>query len=148
MQSDWVLITGASAGIGRSLAEVFAASQHNVILVARSMERLRTLEEELARKHKVQTYVLPKDLSKTGAAEEIFAELQKQNIPVSILVNNAGFGLRGAFANGATPHYCEMIEVNVTSLVELTHLFVKPMIEKRWGRILNVSSTAAFNPGL
>ncbi len=147
MQDNWALITGASAGIGRALAEIFAVQGHNLVLVARNEARLKTLAGELAQKHKVQTRVLPKDLSKSGAAGNIFSELQKQKCHVSVLVNNAGFGLRGAFAKGDSAAYREMIEVNATALVELTHLFVKPMLERGRGRILNVSSTAAYQPG-
>ncbi|HKI69686.1 MAG TPA: SDR family oxidoreductase, partial [Verrucomicrobiae bacterium] len=136
-----------SAGIGRSLAEVFAAHGYNLVLLARGESRLNALSEELTKKYKIQARVLPKDLSIPRAAGEIFAELQKQNVHVSILVNNAGFGLRGTFATGELAIYREMIEVNVTALVELSHLFMKPMIEQGEGRILNVSSTAAYQPG-
>src|SRR6185369_11940985 len=124
MKGEWVLITGASAGIGREFSHVFAEHKYNLVLLARGEKRLTELAAELTRRHDVRTIVLPKDLSQLGAAQKIFSELQRQNIHVSILINNAGFGTRGAFTKGDPVSFREMIEVNVTSLVELTHLFV------------------------
>lgn len=147
MATDWVLITGASAGIGRALASVFAAHGFRLVLMARDQERLTALAEELTRRHGIQTKVLPKDLAAPKAAAETFAELDRENIPISILVNNAGFGLKGPFATGPLPAYSEMVHVNVTALVELTHLFLQPMLARGRGRILQVASTAAFEPG-
>jgi len=147
MNGEWVLITGASAGIGREFSHIFAEHGHNLVLIARKEDRLTALASELAKKHSVKTMVLAKDLGMPGSAQEVFAELQRQNIPVSILINNAGFGTRGAFAKGDLKNFREMIELNITSLVQLTHLFVQPMMKAGRGRILNVSSTAAFQPG-
>jgi short-subunit dehydrogenase len=147
MQAEWVMVTGASAGIGRELSKIFAGHGHNLVLVARGEARLAALGDELTRQHGVQVRILARDLSRPGVASEIFSELQKQGVRISILVNNAGFGTRGAFAKGDAAVYREMIEVNVTSLVELTHLFMRPMVEQGRGRILNLSSTAAFQPG-
>lgn len=147
MQAEWALITGASTGIGREFSHIFAAHHHHLVLVARHEARLGLLAGELTEKFKVRVEILARDLSKPGAAQEIFAEIRQRNIFISTLVNNAGFGTRGAFAEGDVQNFRDMIEVNVTSLVELTHLFVRPMIERKKGRILNVSSTAAFQPG-
>ncbi|MBC8095276.1 MAG: SDR family NAD(P)-dependent oxidoreductase, partial [Akkermansiaceae bacterium] len=139
--NDWALITGASSGIGRELAKLFAANQFNLILVARDEARLTQLAGELRSQHSIQTQVLPHDLSRPGAAEAIFGALA--TTPVSILVNNAGLGYYGAFADARLIQQSEMMQVNMTALVELTHLFLKPMLARKSGRILNVASTAA-----
>ena len=142
---DWALITGASAGIGHELAKLFAADGHNVILIARNEARLKTLAAELQQQHRVQTKVLAKDLAQPNAASAIFSELQQ--LPVAMLVNNAGFGHYGQFAKTSLALQTDMMQVNMRALVELTYLFVQPMLERRAGRILNVASTAAFQPG-
>jgi hypothetical protein len=141
----WALLTGASTGIGRELAEVCAAKGWNQVLVARNQDRLKIVAEELRAVHKVQTRILPVDLSMTGAAEKIFEALK--DVPISLLINNAGFGTYGAFAESTFSEQSEMIQVNVAALVQLTRLFLQPMLERSNGRILNVASTAAFQPG-
>ena len=146
-RDEWVLVTGASAGIGCALATVFAANGFNLVLVARNQSRLSILAQELANRHQVKTKVLSKDLSMPEAAPQIFDELQRDLVEVSILVNNAGFGLRGAFADGPVGSFAEMVQVNIGALVELTGLFVPPMLKRGRGRILNLASTAAFEPG-
>jgi uncharacterized protein len=143
--SDWALITGASAGIGRELAKLFAADHYNLILVARSEPRLQALAAELQQGHQIETLVVPKDLARPGAAADIFAAAQ--NTPVSVLVNNAGFGHYGFFAQTDLERQTGMMQVNMRALVELTHLFLQPMLARHNGRILNVASTAAFQPG-
>ncbi len=143
--NDWALITGASSGIGRELAKLFAADKFNVILVARDEGRLTQLAEELRTRHSIQTKVLPYDLSIPNAAQSIFDALKE--MPVSVLVNNAGFGFYGAFAESNLAGQTAMMQVNMTALVQLTHLFLQPMIARQTGRILNVASTAAFQPG-
>lgn len=141
----WALITGASTGIGRELAEVSAADGWNQILVARNQGRLQVVAEELRAVHKVQTRALPIDLSTTGAAEKIFEALRE--LPISVLVNNAGFGTYGAFVDTVLNEQSDMVQVNVMALMQLTRLFLQPMLERKSGRILNVASTAAFQPG-
>ena len=142
---QWALITGASAGIGRELANIFAANAFNLALVARDQERLSAAAEELASTHKIETKILPQDLSRPGAAAAIFDSLKQT--PVSVLVNNAGFGSYGPFADNNLDLQTGMMQVNMTALVQLTHLFVQPMRNRKCGRILNVASTAAFQPG-
>jgi uncharacterized protein len=142
---EWALITGASSGIGLELAKVFAANGHSLVLSARNESRLNQLAQELKAKHGVETKVLAKDLSQPNAAREIFDALR--DTPVSILVNNAGFGSFGPFAGTDLRGQTEMIQVNITVLVELTHLFLQPMLARASGRVLNVASTAAFQPG-
>ena len=142
---DWTLITGASTGIGAELAKLFASAGCNLALVARNETRLKQLAGELEAAHQIETRVLPKDLAGTNAAAEIFDAMR--DLPVAVLVNNAGFGAYGSFARADLGLQTEMMRVNMTALVELTHLFVQPMIERHRGRILNVASTAAFQPG-
>ena len=139
------LITGASSGIGRELAKVFAANGFCLVLVARNESRLNQLAEELRATNKLEVMVLPQDLSKPGAASAIFSRLAGS--PISVLVNNAGFGSYGPFAKSSLDVQTEMIQVNVMALVQLTHLFLQPMLAQRSGRVLNVASTAAFQPG-
>lgn len=143
--SEWALITGASAGIGLELAKLFAADKHNLILVARNQKRLEQLAADLQGRHGIVAKVMPKDLSSLAAPEELFHALR--DTPVSILVNNAGFGWRGEFVKGEIATSLGMMHVNMDALVRLTHLFVQPMLARRQGRILNVASTAAFQPG-
>jgi uncharacterized protein len=142
---EWALITGASSGIGLELARVFATNGHSLILIARTASRLNQLAQELKAKHGIEAKVLTKDLSQPNAAREIFEALR--DTPVSILVNNAGFGSFGPFAGTELRAQTEMIHVNITVLVELTHWFVQPMLARGNGRVLNVASTAAFQPG-
>lgn len=144
--NQWALITGGSAGIGRELANVFAASKFNLVLVARNEPRLKQVADELRARHGIETKLLVKDLSLPGAPQEIFDALR--DTPISVLVNNAGFGWRGAFAECDLQHTAlEMMHVNMDSLVTLTRLFLPPMLARKEGRILNVASTAAFQPG-
>jgi len=143
--NEWALITGASAGIGLEMARLFAAGHFNVILVARNQSRLEQLAAELQERYGVSAKVLAKDLSSLAAPEELFEALR--DTPVSILVNNAGYGWRGRFVQGDVATSLGIMHVNMDALVRLTHLFVQPMLARRQGRILNVASTAAFQPG-
>jgi short-subunit dehydrogenase len=143
--NEWVLITGASVGIGREFARLFAADGCNLVLLARNEARLRELAVELEKKHGISTRVLPADLALPEEPERIFAELRET--PITTLVNNAGFGWRGEFVRGDRKLAREMMQVNMDALVQLTHLFAQPMLAKGAGRILNVASTAAFQPG-
>lgn len=143
--NEWALITGASSGIGHELAKVFAANQFNLVLVARREPRLSQLARELESVHKIKTQTLPKDLAQPTAAAELFQALHDK--PISALVNNAGFGSYGPFAQADLRLQLEMMQVNMIALVELTHRFLLPMLSRGSGRILNVASTAAFQPG-
>jgi len=143
--SKWALITGASSGIGYELAKLFAADRYNLVLIARNETRLKHVADELQTTHGISVRVLPKDLSQATAPGEIFQALR--DTPVSVLVNNAGFGWRGQFCQGDLPLSLEMMRVNMDSLVQLAHLFAQPMVTRGEGRILNVASTAAFQPG-
>jgi short-subunit dehydrogenase len=143
--STWTLITGATVGIGYELAKLFAEDNFNLVLVSRHEDRLKQVAAELEARNKISTKILPKDLSNPTAPKELFEALR--DVPVSILVNNAGFGWLGQFAGGELERANEIMRVNMGALVELTHLFVQPMLARKEGRILNVASTAAFQPG-
>jgi hypothetical protein len=144
--NDWALITGGSMGIGHELAKVFAANKFNLVLVARSEPRLKQVADELRAQHGIETKILAKDLSLANAPQEIFDVLS--DTPISVLVNNAGFGWRGTFAECDLQHEAlDMMHVNMDSLVALTRLFAPPMLARKNGRIMNVASTAAFQPG-
>jgi len=141
------LITGASSGIGLDLARIFAADGHDVILVARSEAKLRELARELESKHGITVHVLPSDLSKADTPQRLFDAVAAKGLAVDILANNAGLGTTGKFLETDFTTELETIQVNVTALTHLTKLFLPPMVQRGQGRILNVASTAAFQPG-
>lgn len=139
------LITGASSGIGLELARLFAADKWDLALVARSEGKLNELAAELQTAHGITARVTAADLAKRDAPEQIMEALRGAEIEA--LVNNAGFGLGGEFAETDLNAELEMIQVNVTALTHLTKLVLPSMIARRRGAILNVASTAAFQPG-
>ncbi|MFA7245295.1 MAG: SDR family oxidoreductase [Candidatus Magasanikbacteria bacterium] len=141
------LITGASSGIGLELAKLFAQDKYDLVLVARNENKLNELAKNLESEYQIKTKVLVFDLIKDDSPQLIFAELQKENISIDVLVNNAGFGTYGDFKNTNLTTELEMIKLNISSLVEMTKLFLKPMLEKKSGKIIQVASTAAFQPG-
>ncbi|MEO8663889.1 MAG: SDR family oxidoreductase [Ignavibacteria bacterium] len=145
--SNTALITGASSGIGLELARKFASDNYDLVLVARRRDNLQKISEELANSFGVKIKIIVKDLSKDNSAREIFDETKSENITVNILINNAGFGSYGAFAGADPDTDNEMIRVNIASLVILTKLFLKEMLIRNSGRIMNVASIAAFQPG-
>lgn len=141
------LITGASAGLGRDFARLFASDGHDVVLVARRRDRLEDLGAELEHTHGVKAHVLPTDLGNPDAPQHVADHLQASGIEVEFLVNNAGFGSSGAFAEADTRRELEMITVNVAALTHLTRLLLPAMIARGRGRILNIGSTAGFQAG-
>ncbi len=141
------LITGASSGIGADLARLFAGGGHDLILVARSEGKLRQIAARLEREFGIKAHVVTADLSRSDAAQGIVDAVAARGLQVDILVNNAGYGLAGPFAETDLETELEMIQVNLTALTELTKLFLRPMVARHAGRILNVASTAAFQPG-
>lgn len=147
MATETVLITGASSGIGLELARLFARDGSNVILVARSADKLQQLADELRAHYRVTAHVLPVDLSRREAPARIKAFTDEHGLAVDVLVNNAGFGARGAFADLELERQMEMVQVNVTALTELSRIYLPGMIARRRGGVLNVASTAAFQPG-
>lgn len=141
------LVTGASGGIGEEMARLFAADGHDLVLVARSGDKLARLAEELKEKHGVAARVLAADLARPEAPREIFEELSAGGVTVDALVNNAGFGTYGLFAETDLKSELELLQVNVVALTHLSKLFLPGMIARRRGYLMNVASTAAFQPG-
>lgn len=140
------LITGASGGIGYELAKLFARDHHNLVLVARSADKLAQVANELqARGVSVKTVAL--DLAEPPAPKFLFDQLQREGIAVDILINNAGFGALGKFAQMPDDQIFGQINLNITALTQLTKLFLPPMLARHTGRIMNVASTAGFQPG-
>lgn len=142
-----VLITGASSGIGLELANICAEHGHNVVLIARSKQRLEAVSSHLLETYDVQASIFPQDLSELDASAKVEAYLRKSKITIDILINNAGFGGREAFAQADIEHDLGMIAVNITALTELTARLLPGMVERKKGRILNVASLAALVPG-
>lgn len=142
-----VLITGATSGIGLEFALVCAKNGHDLVLVARKKDVLHTLAKELEAKHDVAVTVIVKDLSDPQSPLEIFNELQHKKVFVDILINNAGFATHGFFAQSDIERELQMMQVNMISLTHLTRVFLPAMIQQKYGRILNMASTAAFLPG-
>ena len=147
MADENVLITGASSGIGLELSRLFAAAGSDLVLVARREDKLNELADELRADHDVTVRVLPADLSQPAAAVAIYEVLHGTGIDVDILVNNAGFGARGPVAELSIARQMQMMQLNMTTLVELTRRLLPGMIHRDWGGILNIASTAAFQPG-
>jgi hypothetical protein len=145
MARGTALVTGASAGLGAEFARLCAADGYDVVLVARSAPRLAALAASLASTYSVKARPLVADLSSPAAPPEIFAQMS--GTPVDLLINNAGFGVRGAYAETDWARESSLMQVNMVSLAHLTKLFLPEMLRRRSGRILNVASTAAFVPG-
>lgn len=141
------LVTGASSGIGWEFAHVLAQHGHNVILVARSSEKLETLSEELKKKYCISAEIIVLDLSQQSAPTILYETIQHSNRTVDILINNAGFGTHGLFHETDWNTEAAMIDLNVRALTELTKLFLPSMLQRHRGYIVNVASTAAFQPG-
>jgi len=147
MSSETVLVTGASSGIGRELARCFAGDGCRLILVSRKADALETLATELRKEKKIQAQVFTADLASPEAPGRLAARLETAGIRVDVLVNNAGFGAQGRFVELDMQRQLDMVQVNITSVMHLTGLLLPGMIKRRQGGILNVASTAAFQPG-
>lgn len=143
---DTALITGASSGIGAAFARELAARQTNLILVARSQERLEQLAQQLQAQFPIEVRVLVQDLAQAGAVEAVWDAVGEAGTEVDLLVNNAGFGDYGAFGERELLRQLEMIQLNIAALVEMTHRFLPAMQQRGSGSIINVSSIAAFQP--
>lgn len=141
------LITGASSGIGEEIARELARRGANVVLVARSEGKLQELARELIAQHGIQAHVLPVDLTSADAGQQLEQGVQKLGLNVDILVNNAGFGFFGEFREQPAEDIHRMIAVNISALTDLTRRFLPGMMQRGRGRVLNVASTAAFQPG-
>ncbi len=147
MSTETVLITGASSGIGLEMARLFAAQGKQLVLVARREDLLGSLAEELRQKHQISVTVLVADLADRAAPRQIVQALSAQGVAVDVLVNNAGFGLLGDHASLDLQRQLDMVQVNVSALMHLTHLLLPGMMARNRGGVLNVASTAAFQAG-
>ena len=147
MSKKMVLITGASGGIGRDFADVFARNEYDVIVVARSADRLQALADELGDRYATAVTVIAQDLAAPTAARALFDAVTAQGLPVDELVNNAGFADYGAFVESDLAKQEAMMQLNMATLTSLTRLFLPQMVARGYGRVLNVASTAAFMPG-
>src|SRR5919201_510439 len=141
------LITGASSGIGYELTQLFARDGYDLVLLARSQARLAQVADDLQHRYGVAVRVLAYDLAQPTAPTQIVAQLQQEDLAIEALVNNAGFATYGPFVATDLATELEMIQVNVVALTQLTKLLLPGMLQRRSGRILNVASTAAFQPG-
>ena len=147
IMKNTALITGASGGIGLDLTRLFAGDGWDLVLVARSEEKLREIASELTKTHGITAHVMASDLAKPDAAAEIVKMLTERGLTVDALVNNAGLGVSGAFVEADLRGELESIQVNIVALTQLTKLLLPGMVARKRGRILNVASTAAFQPG-
>lgn len=145
-QEGYALITGASSGIGEGFARALAQQGRRLILVARSAEKLEGLAQHLRSRHAVDVVVMPGDLSVRWTPGSIAKQVSERDLPLDLLINNAGFGAQGLFWDLPLDRQLQILRVNVEALVELTHLLLPPMVAARRGTILNVSSTASFQP--
>ena len=147
MPNKTALITGGSAGIGFELARQFAAHGHDLVLVARNTDQLEAAAGKIEGKYGVTVRTLAMDLADADAPQQLFDRLSADGVEIHYLINNAGFGLGGEFADTDIERELDMIQVNAASVVHLTKLFLPAMLKRRKGRIMNVASTAAFQPG-
>ena len=147
MINPTALITGASNGIGLELAYEHAKNGGNLILIARNSKKLEEIKSEIETKYNVKVNIISKDLSIKNAAQEVYNEVKNLNLQVDYLINNAGFGDFGMFISTKWNKEEEMINLNITALTQFTKLFIKDMIARKNGKILNLASTASFQPG-
>ncbi|HEX2921764.1 MAG TPA: SDR family oxidoreductase [Bacteroidales bacterium] len=147
MNRKVALITGASSGIGRELALIHADKGDDLVLVARSIQKMQELKDEIKSKKDIDIIIIGKDLSEKGAASDVFKVLQEKNVVPDYLINNAGFGDFSLFAESDWNKQEQMINVNITALSHLTRLIIPLMIQRGSGKILNVASLASFQPG-
>lgn len=141
------LITGASGGLGLEFAKILAKKKHDLVLVARNEGKLYSVKNDLEGKHGINVYVVATDLSKVDAALDVFNYTLEHDISINILINNAGFGDSGCFADSDWQKQYEMVQLNIIALMQLTHCFINQMIDRGHGQILNMSSVAAFCAG-
>jgi uncharacterized protein len=140
------LITGASGGLGEAFAEQLAERGCNLVLVARSEDKLKMVAQRLEQQHKIGTVVIAADLGSSAAVERVIAEVKTRGIDIDLLINNAGFGIFERFLETPLPRQMEQIEVNIRALVTLTHAFAPGMVARRKGGVINLASSAGFQP--
>lgn len=144
LQNKWALITGASSGMGKEYADILASKGMNIVLTARRLELLESLKKELESKYQITVELISQDLSKENAAQELFNFTLTKNIQIEVLINNAGFGLNSDFKNQPIDRIKDMIQLNITSLVELTKVFSDDMLKRSSGYILQIASIAGY----
>lgn len=145
-EQKFALVTGASSGIGAEFSRLLAAKGYSLFITARREDRLNQLKEEIQNQHAIQVHVIPLDLSQPGAAQILFNKVQVTKKQISVLINNAGFGMYGPFLQSDEQKMNQMIQLNAVALMELSYLFAKPMADHGHGHILQVSSIGAFQP--
>ena len=138
------LITGASSGIGKEIAFVYAENKHNLILTARRKEKLEEIKNIIVKKHNIEVKIIVQDLSKPDSANKLFENIQKENLKIDILINNAGFGTNGSFADIEIERTESMLNLNILTLTKLCKLFIPEMKKNGFGHIINIASTGAF----
>ena len=141
-----VLVTGASSGIGLELASVYAENGYNLFLTARREENLKELKKSIEEKHKVTVDYFPLDLSEPASAEVLYAKTKALNLDFEMVINNAGFGIYDEFIENDLPQVEMMFNLNMLSLTKLCHLYANDMVKQGFGQIVNIASTAAFQP--
>lgn len=138
------LITGATSGLGYEFVKLFAKDGYNLVIIARNKQKMEQIKQSF---HSIDVTVIAKDLSAPNAVKEVFEEVEKQGITIDVLINNAGFGLLGNFDELDIQKQVDMIQLNIAALTELTYYVLAKMKQRNEGKILNISSTAAFQPG-
>ncbi len=146
LKGKTALITGASSGIGKSFAYLLAAKGAHLILVARSKSKLEEIAQDIQQRNQVKTHVYQQDLSQLGSARHLYDQIQSNGLNVDLLINNAGFGKWGKFEDFSLEEYSKMIQLNITSLMDLCHLYIEDFKKKPEAGIINVGSTASFMP--
>ena len=146
MKKKTALITGATSGIGYEFAKIFAEKGYNLLLASRNKKKIDEIQSSFETEYGISVIKFPVDLSIPGSAKKIYEETRKKNIEINVLINNAGFGIQGEHVDSDIDKMAEMIQLNIIALTELCLLFGKKMKEKRRGHILNVASTAAYQP--
>lgn len=140
------LVTGASSGIGKAFAELLAEHGYALVLTARRRDRLDALAAALRQRHGIETHTVVADLADPDASSRIVAELQRRRLAIDVLVNNAGYGVPGSYVNVAWPDHARFMQVMVTAILDLTYRLLPAMLERRWGRIINIASVAGMVP--
>ena len=145
--SKTALVTGASNGIGFEFAKILAMNKYDLILVARNKSKLDEIKDNFNQAYGVKVFVFSCDLCQAGACENVYEQVRRRNLDIDILINNAGIGDWGPFVDSNLEKQEQMLQLNVVALTKLTRLFLPGMVDRHHGRILNVASTAAFQPG-
>ncbi len=140
------LITGTTSGIGFELSDKFAKEGFNLVLVSRNEQKLKTQKEDLEKRHKIKAHYICKDLSSPKAPEEIFSDTRENKIHIDVLINNAGFNESGLFHETSLQKELQLLQVHIASTTHLTKLFLPPMMENKYGKIMNLGSVGSFCP--